>query len=116
MKKPETVDEYIASFPPAVKNKLNEIRSVILSAAPGAEEVISYGMPGYKLNGMLVWFGGYEKHIGFYPKPSALKAFKDEISVYKNSKGAVQFPMDKKLPVGLIRKMVKFRLKENINK
>ncbi len=92
------------------------MRATIKKAAPKAEEKISYGMPGYDLNGMLVWFGGYGKHIGFYPKPSGIKNFQKELSVYKQSKGAVQFPLDKPLPTGLITKIVKFRMKENSQK
>jgi uncharacterized protein YdhG (YjbR/CyaY superfamily) len=116
MHKPVSVDEYISTFPEDKQKLLQQLRSAIVKAAPGAEEVISYGMPGYKLNGMLVWFAGYTHHIGFYPKPSALVKFKKEISGYKSSKGAVQFPLDKKLPLSLVTEIVKFRLKENLPK
>src|ERR1700741_4319440 len=113
---PAGVDEYIAGFPPGTKKLLEQLRSVIKKAAPWAEEVISYKMPAYKYYGLLVYFAGYEKHIGFYPMPVAIRAFKKELAVYKSSKGAVQFPLDKKIPVTLISKIVKFRMKENKDK
>jgi len=116
MEKFSTVDEYISTFPPATQALLQQMRDTIHKAAPKAEETISYNMPGFRLGGMLVWFAGYKNHIGFYPKPSALKAFSKELSIYKSSKGAVQFPLDKPLPVGLITKMVKLRVKENAEK
>jgi uncharacterized protein YdhG (YjbR/CyaY superfamily) len=109
MKKPTNTDEYIASFPAETQKQLQEIRAIIKKAAPKAEEVISYGMPGYKQHGMLVWFAGYAQHIGFYPSGSGIEAFKDQITAYKNSKGAVQFPLGKPLPKKLITDMVKFR-------
>jgi len=92
------------------------LRATIKKAAPKAEEVISYGMPAYKQNGMLVYFAAYAKHIGFYPSSSGISAFKKEISVFKWSKGAVQFPLDKALPSSLITKIVKFRVKFNQEK
>ena len=110
---PSTVDEYIATFPKEGQRLLTKIRNTIRSAAPGAAEVISYGMPAYKQQGMLVYFAGYEKHIGFYATPAGHAAFKKELSKYKTGKGSVQFPIDQPLPVELIRKIVKFRLKEN---
>ncbi len=116
MTKTDLVTAYIAAFHGNTQKMLKQLRATIKKAAPKAEEVISYGMPGYKLNGMLVWFAGYAKHIGFYPKPSAIKAFKKELSPYKMSKGAIQFPLDKPLPLELIAKMVKFRAKENLQK
>lgn len=111
-----TVDGYIAAFPPAVREQLEKLRALILKNAPKAEEVISYKMPAYKLDGMLVYFAGYEKHIGFYPMPSAIAAFSKELAVYKSAKGSVQFPVDKPLPVKLISAMVKFRVQENLAK
>jgi uncharacterized protein YdhG (YjbR/CyaY superfamily) len=110
------VDSYIASYPPKVAKLLKQLRAIIKKSAPGAEESISYMMPAYKLDGPLVYFGGYDKHIGFYPTGSGVAAFKKEISVYKHSKGAVQFPLDQPLPLALIEKMVKFRVKENLIK
>lgn len=108
-----TVDGYIATFPPAVREQLETLRTIIRKTAPKAEEVISYKMPAYKLDGMLVYFAGYEKHIGFYPMPSVITAFSKEIAGYKSAKGSVQFPVDKPLPVKLIAAMVKFRVQEN---
>lgn len=111
-----SVDGYIAGFPPKTKVLLEKLRAAIQKAAPKAEEVISYQMPAYKLDGMLVYFAGYDKHIGFYPMPSAIAAFQKEIAGYKQAKGSVQFPLDKPLPLALVTKMVKFRVKENLEK
>lgn len=113
---PSTVDEYIAAFPKEVQKILIQLRKKIKTAAPTAEEVISYQMPGYKQNGMLVFFAAYEKHIGFYPTASGIEKFKTEIKKYNWSKGAVQFPIDRKLPLGLVSKIVKYKVKENENK
>lgn len=110
------VDEYISGFPREVQELLKQLRETIRAAAPDAGEVISYAMPAYKLNGMLVYFAGYAKHIGFYPGVGGISEFKDELSVYKTSKGAVQFPLDKELPTLLITKIVKFRVKQNVEK
>lgn len=107
------VDAYITTFPEATQQKLEQLRAAVKKAAPKAEEVISYGMPAYKLNGMLVYFAGYKAHIGFYPTPSGIEAFKKELSVYKGAKGSVQFPLDKALPLALISKIVKFRVALN---
>lgn len=112
----QTIDEYIATFPENVQDILQEIRKVIRESAPEAEEAISYGMPTFKLNGNLVHFAAYDKHIGFYPAPSGIEAFKDELSPYKGGKGSVQFPIDKPLPLDLVEKIVIFRVKENLNK
>lgn len=116
MKKPKNIDEYIKSFPKEVQKALNRIREEIKKSAPKAEEVISYGIPAMKLNGMLVWFAGYKNHIGFYPRGSGIERFKKELSKYKFAKGSVQFPLEKPLPSGLISKIVKFRIKENMEK
>ena len=110
------VDVYIASFPPAVRTLLEKIRSTISKAAPKAEQTISYQIPTFKLHGNLVHFAAFKQHIGFYPGASGIAQFKDELSVYKSAKGSVQFPLDKPLPVGLISRMVKFRVKENLDK
>jgi len=107
------VDEYISAFPKNVQTLLTGLRKTIKSAAPGASEQISYQMPAFFLDGILVWFAGYKKHIGFYPKANGIGAFKKELSVYKQAKGSVQFPIDKPLPLTLIRKIVKFRVSEN---
>jgi uncharacterized protein YdhG (YjbR/CyaY superfamily) len=109
-----TVDEYIASFPENVQAKLRELRAMIKAAAPEAEEKISYGMPTFFLKGNLVYYAAWKKHIGFYAIPSANEAFKDELSAYTVSKGAVQFPLDQPLPVDLITRMVRFRVAENL--
>jgi len=109
----KTVDEYLKPFPPSVRNSLEQLRQTIKAAAPGSEEVISYMMPAYKQNGALVYFGGYKTHIGFYPTSGAIEAFKKELSAYERSKGTIRFPIDKPLPLGLVSKIVKFRVKEN---
>jgi uncharacterized protein YdhG (YjbR/CyaY superfamily) len=110
------VDSYISEFPPKVQKMMRQLRSCIKKAAPEAEESISYMMPAYKLQGPLVYFGGYDKHIGFYPTGSGIAPFLKEISAYKHSKGAVQFTLDQPLPLELVEKMVKFRVKENLSK
>lgn len=110
------VDTYISGFPKDTQKLLNQIRAIIIKAAPKAEEGIGYQMPAYNYFGALVYFAGYEKHIGFYPTASGIAVFQEEISAYKNSKGAVQFPLDKPLPVKLITAIVKYRAKENKEK
>lgn len=112
----ETIDEYIATFPKNIQEILEKMRKVIKKAAPKSEEAISYGMPAFKLNGVLVYFAAYKKHIGFYPTHSGIEAFKEEISDYKSSKGTVQFPLDKPIPYDLVEKIVIFRVKENMRK
>lgn len=111
-----TIDEYIAQFPPDIREKLKIIRAVIKEAAPDATEKISYQMPTFYLNGNLVHFAAYKHHIGFYPVPSGIEAFKEELSQYKGAKGSVQFPLDKPLPCELIRRIVEFRVAENTKK
>ena len=108
-----TVDMYISNFPKDIQLRLEQIRATIMKAAPKAEEGISYQMPAYKYKGPLAYFAGYKNHIGFYPMPDVLKEFKNEISVYKNAKGSVQFPHNEKLPLSLVTKMIKFRMKLN---
>ncbi|HEU5363984.1 MAG TPA: DUF1801 domain-containing protein [Hanamia sp.] len=112
----KTVEEYISGFPENVKILLQQMRETIIKAAPKAQEVISYQMPAYKYLGILVYFAGYKNHIGFYPTASGIEAFKNELSKYKGGKGSVQFPLDKPLPLALISKIVKFKLKENMRK
>jgi uncharacterized protein YdhG (YjbR/CyaY superfamily) len=112
----KTVDEYIAVQPANVREKLERLRLTIKKAAPKAEEEISYMMPAYKFHGVLVYFGAYQNHIGFYPTGSGISAFKKELSVYEGSKGTVRFPINKPLPLTLIKKIVRFRLKENQQK
>jgi len=116
VKKPITTDEYISGFPKETQKILEQLRATIKKAAPKADEVISYGMAAFKLNGMLVWFAAHTNHIGFYPSPSGIEAFKKELSIYKGAKGSVQFPLEKPLPLGLITKIVKFRVTENLQK
>jgi uncharacterized protein YdhG (YjbR/CyaY superfamily) len=113
---PTTVDEYIALAPPEVQPILNKIRTVIKETAPEAQERIGYQMPGYYWHGALVWFGAYAHHIGFYPTGEGMAAFKQELSGYKTSKGAVQFPLDDPIPYDMIRKIVKHRVAENLKK
>ena len=110
------VDQYIAAFPKDVREILNRLRSTIQKAAPEAEETINYGIPTFVLNGNLVHFGGYKNHIGFYPAPSGIVAFKKELSVYDGAKGSIKFPLDKPLPFDLISEIVKFRVQENLEK
>ena len=111
----KTIDEYIATFPNNVQSILQELRQVIRDSAPEAEEVISYQIPAFKLNGILVWFAAFKDHIGFYPKSSAIEAFKKELSGYDISKGTIRFPLDKPIPFELVRKIVKHRVKENLS-
>lgn len=113
MDKPANIDEYISRFPEETKKLLKQIRSIIKAAAPGATEVISYGMPAFKTKKILVYFAGHTKHIGFYPSGSGITAFQSELSGYKWSKGAIQFPLDKPIPVNLITRIVLYRLHEN---
>ena len=116
MTKPGTVDEYIAGFPKEFHELLKSIRSTIKKAAPQAEESISYGIPAYKQNGVLIYFAGFKNHIGIYPAPRENAAFKKELLHYKGGKGTVQFELDKPVPLDLIARIVKFRLKENLEK
>ena len=108
------VDAYIRQFPPAVRLKLAAVRRTIRRAAPGAEELISYRLPAYRLDGMLVYFAAFKRHIGFYPTSSGIRAFKAELAGYKGGKGSVQFPLDRPLPLGLIARIVRFRVRENL--
>lgn len=114
--RPTTVDEYIDNFPEKIQASLHKLRATIKKAAPGAEELISYQMPAYKLNGPLVYFAAYENHVGFYATPTGHAEFEKELSVYKQGKGSVQFPLDKPLPFTLVSKIVKFRANENLRK
>ena len=110
------MDEYIKGFPNDVRDILEKIRITIRKAAPQAEETITYRMPTFTLNGNLVHFAAFKKHIGFYPTPSGIVQFKQELSVYDGAKGSVQFPLDQPIPYDLIGKIVKFRVSENLNK
>ena len=112
--KPRTIDEYIAGFPDDIQDRLQKIRMTIRKAAPQAEEKISYQIPTFALNGNLVHFAAFKNHIGFFPTSSGIREFKKELSIYKCSKGTAQFPLDKPIPLGLISRIVKFRVKENL--
>lgn len=112
----QSIDEYIAQFPADVQGKLIEFRRVIIEAAPDATEKISYEMPTFFLHKNLVRFAAFKNHIGFYPAPSGIEAFKDELTAYKTSKGAIQFPIDKPLPLDLIARITAFRVAENLKK
>ncbi len=113
---PLTIDDYIDACPREIQPRLKQLREIIHDAAPQALEKISYRMPTFTLNGNLVHFAAQTHHIGFYPTPSAIAAFKNELKIYKTSKGAVQFPFDQPLPLDLVRRMVAFRMAENLNK
>lgn len=115
-KAPKNFEDYLDRFPREVQQRLQKLRMAIKRAAPQAKEKISYGIPSFTLNGMLVWFAAFKNHIGFYPRTSAIAAFKKELSAYKGAKGSVQFPFEKPLPLSLISRMVKFRVKENLSK
>ena len=113
----QSVDEYIGALPKNIQRLLKKIRSAIRKTVPGAEEVISYQMPAFKLNGkILVYYAAWQNHIGFYALPSGTAAFKKELSKYKIAKGSIQFPIDEPLPLQLILRIVKFRVKENLGR
>ncbi len=112
----KTVEEYFATFPASTQKMLEQIRVTIKENAPEAKEVISYNMPAFTLQGMLVYYAAYKEHIGFYPTPSGIEAFKKELSVYNGAKGSVQFPIDKPMPLDLIARIVKYRVEENLDK
>jgi len=110
------IDSYVASFPKETQNLLEQVRSTIRKAAPQAEETINYGIPTFTLKGNLVHFAAYKNHIGFYPAASGIEAFKKDLSAYEGAKGSVKFPLDKPIPFELISRIVKFRVKENLEK
>jgi uncharacterized protein YdhG (YjbR/CyaY superfamily) len=111
-----SINEYISAFPPEIRQKLEQLRTTIKTAAPDAAEKISYQMPTFYLDGNLVHFAAYPNHIGFYPAPSGIEAFQDELSRYQTSKGAVRIPLDEPLPLDLISRIVQFRVRENLEK
>jgi uncharacterized protein YdhG (YjbR/CyaY superfamily) len=113
---PKTIDEYIAGFPHDVQQILGKIRKTIKTAAPEAEEAIKYQMPTFTLRGNLVHFAAFKKHIGLYPTPTATEKFRQELSVYEGGKGSVRFPLDKPIPYSLISRIVKFRVKKNLER
>jgi len=110
------IDEYIAGFPVAIQEILEKLRATIRKAAPDAEETINYQIPTYLLKGNLVHFAAHKKHIGFYPTPSGIEAFRKELSAYESAKGSVKFPIDKPIPFDLINKIMTFRVKENLER
>lgn len=116
MKEYKTIDEYISQFPSDVAKKLVSFKKTIQEVAPQATEAIKYGIPTFTLNGNLVHFAAYTSHIGFYPTPSAIEHFKKELSDYKMAKGSIQFPLNTPLPFPLIRRIVEYRVKQNISK
>ncbi len=113
MKKLQDIDRYIADFPKPIQLRLQQMRWLVRRAAREAQEIISYSMSAYRLHGVLVFLGAHKNHMGFYPTPSAIHAFKGKLAAYQTSKGAIQFPLDKPLPARLIQAMVKFRVKED---
>jgi uncharacterized protein YdhG (YjbR/CyaY superfamily) len=113
---PRNIDEYIAGFPPDVQRILRKIKTTVKKAAPQAQESISYQMPTFKLEGNLVHFAAFKNHIGLYPTPSGTETFREELSPYETGKGSIKFPLDKPIPYGLIAKIVKFRVKENLER
>lgn len=113
---PTLIDTYIANSPKEIQDTLKKIRSTIKKSAPKAEETINYGIPTFTLDGNLVHFAGFKNHIGFYPTPSGIEKFKKELSAYEGAKGSVKFPLDKPIPYALISKIVKFRVKENLER
>ena len=113
---PKDIDEYIASFPKDIQDILEKLRTTIRKAAPEAEEIINYQIPTFTLKGNLVHFAAFKKHIGFYPTPTGIEAFKKELSTYEGAKGSVKFPLDQLIPFDLISKIVTFRVKENLER
>lgn len=113
---PKNIDEYIADFSPEIQEKLEKIRATIRKAAPKAEEAISYMIPTFKLHGNLVHFAAYKNHIGFYPGAGGIAAFQEELAGYETSKGTVQFPLNTRIPLALIARIVKFRVVQNLDK
>jgi len=116
IKKYNDVQTYVADFPEDVRKKLERMREIIQRSAPKSQEVISYSMPAYKMNSVLVYFAAFKNHIGFFPTASGVKAFQHQIEKYKWSKGTIQFPLDQPLPEKLITAIVRFRVKEDLEK
>lgn len=114
--KSKTIDEYIKAYPPKTQKVLKELRAAIKAAAPEAGETINYAIPTFTLNGNLVHFAAFDKHIGFYPAPSGIAAFKKELATYESAKGSIKFPLDKPLPLRLVTRIVKFRMAEQMKK
>src|SRR5579859_3417339 len=111
---PKTITEYINAAPPSAQKKLREMRACIRTAAPGAKESLKWGMPAFSHRRILVMFAAFKHHIGFYPTPSAVKAFAKELSKFVTAKGSIQFPLKKPLPLPLIRQITAFRVRESV--
>ena len=116
MKRYASVDAYLEDFPTPVQEILQKFRDTVRRAAPDAEEAVSYGMPAYKLGGVLVYFAAHTRHIGFYPTSTGIAAFKQELQRFQCSKGTVRFPLDRPVPYGLVARIVRYRVKENLAK
>lgn len=116
MTQAKNIDEYIATYPKDIQDILKKIRATVKKAAPHAEETINYQIPTFTLHGNLVHFAAFKSHIGFYPTPTGIEKFKKELSAYEGAKGSVKFPLDKPIPYSLIRKIVMFRVKENLER
>ncbi len=114
MKNFQTIDEYIASFPKKIQLILQQLRQAIKESAPDAQEAISYRIPAFKLKGNLVWFAAFKDHVGFYPRASGIAEFREKLSAYEVSKGTIRFPIDRPIPLDLVKEIVKFRVKENL--
>ena len=114
--RPKTVDEYIKAVPKDAQSKLREMRKLISAVAPGAVEGLKYGLPAFSYKRILVVYAAHSQHIGFYPTPSAVSAFKKELSKYKTAKGSIQFPLEERLPLSLVRKITAFRVRESLEK
>ncbi len=112
----KTVDDYIKTFPAAIQSRMKKIRKTIKAVAPKADEMISYGIAGYKYRGMLIYFAGFKDHVSVYPAPRMVEPFKKELAAYGGGKGTVQFPNDEPIPFDLVKRIVQFRLKENEEK
>jgi uncharacterized protein YdhG (YjbR/CyaY superfamily) len=108
----ENIDQYIQTLPPNIQSILQQLRQTIQQAAPQAQQVISYQMPAFKQNGILVWFAAFKNHIGFFPTPEGIEAFKEKLSAYKTSKGTIQFPLDQPIPYELVKEIVQYRVKQ----
>jgi uncharacterized protein YdhG (YjbR/CyaY superfamily) len=113
---PQTIDEYIAAQPKNIQTILEQLRKAIKEAAPDAQETISYQMPAFKQDQVLVWFAAFKKHIGFYPTAKTIESFKEQLAPYQTSKGTVRFPLEKPIPLKLVKDMVRFRVKENLQR
>ncbi|HEX6332968.1 MAG TPA: DUF1801 domain-containing protein [Flavisolibacter sp.] len=109
---PTSVDAYLSTFTPDIRQRLQQVRETIRKVAPGAEEVISYGIPAFRLQGRVIYFAGFKNHISVYPAPRTVPEFQEELAVYKGGKGTVQFPLNEKLPLDLIARIARFRLQE----